>query len=54
MTKRIRQVAFTSNRKGQPIAYRWCTSCIRWFRVGYEEARFAVATGEAIEVRYVK
>jgi hypothetical protein len=54
MTKRTRQIAFTANRKGQAIAYRWCTSCIRWFRIGYEEAKLAVATGEAIEVRYVK
>jgi hypothetical protein len=54
MAKRVRQVAFTANRKGQPIAYRWCTSFHRWFRIGYEEAKFAVAIGEAIEVRYIK
>ena len=54
MTKRTRQIAFTANRKGQAIAYRWCPYGHRWFRTGYEAAKFAVATGEAIEVPYLK
>ena len=49
-----RRIAFTANRKGQPIAYRYCRLAMRWIRVGYEDAKFAVATGAAIEVRYSK
>lgn len=51
---RTRQIGFTANRKGQAIAYRYCPYGKRWFRTGYEAAKFAVATGEAIEVPYVK
>jgi|688.fasta_scaffold752411_1 hypothetical protein len=50
----IRQIAFTANRKGQAIAYRYCPYGKRWIRTGFDAAKFAVSAGEAIEVPYLK
>jgi hypothetical protein len=49
------QVAFTTDKHGRPLAYRWSVAAGgRWLRVGYDEAKLAIATGKARETRYAK
>jgi hypothetical protein len=57
MEKKAPQVAFTVDKHGRPLAYFWGGSCRgipqpRWFRMGYDEAKLAVATGAARETTY--
>lgn len=41
------QIAFSTTRTGQRVAYRWSIRAGRWFRLGMERARLMVATGAA-------
>jgi hypothetical protein len=51
--QRWRRVAFTSDKRGRPIAYlRTSSSPMRWFRIGYDEARLLVSTGRAEQEPY--
>jgi hypothetical protein len=47
-------IAFTADKHGRPIAYRWSFPGMRWIRMGYDAAKLHVAAGEADEIRYVK
>lgn len=49
-----RQIAFTADKNGTPIAYRFCVRGFRWFRMSYDEAKIQVATGQARQVAFVK
>jgi hypothetical protein len=51
--KKQTQIAFTADKNGRPVAYRWDLTCFRWFRIGYDEAKLRIALGTAREVRYV-
>jgi hypothetical protein len=44
--------AFTANKKGQAIAYRWDGIQARWFRTQLAAAQLAVVTGQADEETY--
>jgi len=48
------QIAFTADKIGRPVAYRWCLIQHRWFRIGLDDAKIKIATGTAREVRYAK
>jgi hypothetical protein len=55
-SKRIRQVAFTSDKRNSPIAYYLSKQCLgswRWIRMALDVAKVEVATGEAVEIHYV-
>ena len=54
MTKPHRQIAFTTIKGGRPVAYRWCSRGMRWFRMGMDEAKLQIATGAAVEVPYTR
>lgn len=47
-------IAFTADKNGRPIAYRWCFPAMRWIRIGYDAAKLHIAAGEADEIRYVR
>lgn len=51
--KAQRQVAFTTDKHGRPIAYRWCSFGMRWFRMSYAEAELQVSTEQARQVPYI-
>jgi hypothetical protein len=46
------EIAFTTDRYGRPIAYRWSPSSHRWMRMSLNDARIFVAEGEATQVPY--
>lgn len=52
--KSIKQIAFTTDKNGKPIAYRNSPIQMRWFRIGYEEAKLLIATGQAEQVKFIK
>lgn len=43
----MREVRFAVDKRGRPVAFRYCRSGMRWFRCGYDEAKLLVATGQA-------
>jgi hypothetical protein len=49
-----RWIAFTNDKNGRPIAYRYCRLARRWIKVNLEEAKFRVASGADDEVEYRK
>ena len=54
MRQTIKQIAFTTDKNGKPIAYRNSPVQMRWFRIGYEEAKLLIATGQAEQVEFIK
>ena len=46
------KIAFRVDKRGKVLAYRYSPSTSRWFRIGTDDARLKLATGEAIEVDY--
>jgi hypothetical protein len=46
------QVAITVNAKGKPVAFRYSPMQARWFRIALDEARIAIATGQAVKVPF--
>jgi hypothetical protein len=48
------EIAFTADRHGNPIAYRWSVGARRWIRVSYGEAKVYIAAGLATEVPFAK
>ena len=53
MTKQ-QQIAFTADKHGKPIAYKWSPMAMRWIKTSYDEAKIKVATGAAVQVAYSK
>jgi len=56
-SKRILQIAFTTDKNGRPIAYYLSKACLgswRWIKMGIDAAKVAVATGEAVEIPYAR
>lgn len=49
-------IAFTADKNGKPLAFidaRYCGGAA-WHRIGYDEAKLRIATGKAVEVRYIR
>ena len=46
------EIAFTTDKHGRPVAYRWAPSLHRWIRMSLADARHFVAGGEATQVSY--
>lgn len=45
-------IAFTTDKNGKPLAYRWSSLQMRWFRMPYDKAKVLVATNSADETTY--
>jgi hypothetical protein len=45
--------AFTHTAKGIEIAYRYSPAQMRFFRVGLDEAKLAIATGSGVRIEYI-
>lgn len=53
MTRKTQtHITFTADKNGKPIAYREGYN-LRYFRIGYDEAKLMIATGQAIEIPFV-
>jgi len=50
----VKRYAFTVDARGKPIAYQWGGHYggLRWYRVGYAEAKMAIAQGHAEQIPY--
>jgi hypothetical protein len=48
----LNKIAFTVDKRGKTLAYRYSLPAQRWFRIGVEAARLQLSTGQAIEVDY--
>lgn len=46
------QIAFTTDKNGRPIAYRWSPLSCRWMKIGIDAAKLRIASGMAREVAY--
>jgi len=49
---KTKQIAFTADQHGRPLAYRWSWLGMRWLRVALDAAKLDLSTGAAIEVAY--
>jgi hypothetical protein len=45
-------IAFTADKNGKPIAYRWCRPGMRWIKMNYDEAKMLVASESADQIEY--
>lgn len=46
------QVTFTTDKNGKPLAFRDCRLAGRYIRIGLDEAKLLVATGQAVQVSH--
>lgn len=45
-------IAFTADKNGRPIAYRWSSASLRWIKTSYDTAKVLVGSGNADEIEY--
>jgi hypothetical protein len=53
MAKQL-NIAFTADKNGTPIAYKWSVGAMRWIKMSMDDAKLMVATGAARQVKYSK
>jgi hypothetical protein len=49
---KTQQIAFTTNMRGTPLAYRVSMQQMRHFPIGVEEAKLMISLGRAVEVKF--
>lgn len=47
-------IAFTADKNGKPVAYRWSRMGMRWIKMAYAEAKMLVATEVADQINYTR
>lgn len=47
-------IAFTADKNGKPVAYRWSAMAMRWIKMAHAEAKMLVSTEAADEIEYRK